>query len=159
LRPRANYRGVIPEDQLEIAQGVYEARNVLKLLQEKDAIDKAQFKEFIKRVNQAGFGGCARDGSVHPSLAAAALEQIRADIVRRAGRPLVSRYLAALGIFALIGALLGFGLVYAAIKCCPEIKGYGYVLIGAAIGAWFSVAASRWQVTFDTIADYPRYSA
>jgi hypothetical protein len=28
------------------------------------------------------------------------------------------------------------------------------VVIGAMVGAWFSVAASRWQIAFETIPDY-----
>src|ERR1700735_4094852 len=92
LQPRRTYKGVIPEDQRRIAFDVYEARNVLKLLKERGAIEDQLFKEFITRVNQAGLAGCASNDSVHPSLGAAALEQIRADIVRRAGTPLVYRY-------------------------------------------------------------------
>jgi hypothetical protein len=156
LRPRATYPGAIPEDQRQIVSDVYEARNVLKLLKDKGAIADELFKEFIARINQAGLAGCAADKSVHPALAAGALEQIRADVVRRAGMPLVFRYLSALAGWALPGLILGAVIALLDWKFCPDIRGgYGFVLIGAMIGAWFSVASSRWQIAFDTIPNYP----
>jgi hypothetical protein len=160
LRPKKGFTGPIPEDQRKISHDVYEARNVLKLLKDDKAIDDALFKEFITRVTQAGYAGCVAD-NVDPALADEALGQIRADIVRRAGTPLVYRYLKALAIWALLGGLLGLAIVYIGIHCPglngygPVLKGYGYVLIGAMVGAWFSVAASRWQIAFDAIPDYP----
>lgn len=160
LRPRKGFTGPIPEDQRKISQDVYEARNVLKLLKDDKAIDDMLFKEFIARVTQAGYAGCVAD-NVDPTLADEALQQIRADIVRRAGTPLVYRYLGALAFWALLGGLLGLVIVYIGIHCPglngygPVLRGYGYVLIGAMIGAWFSVAASRWQIAFDAIPDYP----
>ena len=170
LRPRKGFTGPIPEDQRKISQDVYEARNVLKLLKDDKAIDDMLFKEFIARVTQAGYAGCVAD-NVDPTLADEALQQIRADIVRRAGTPLVYRYLRALAFWALLGGLLGLAIVFIGItserdQCAghcwpvlngygPVVKGYGYVLIGAMVGAWFSVAASRWQIAFDAIPDYP----
>jgi hypothetical protein len=154
LRPRTGFKGAIPDDQLKISQDVYEARNVLKLLNEDNAIKDSLFGEFIQRVTQAGFVGCVADNA-YPVVASDALEQIRADIVRRAGTPLVYRYLRALAFLALVGSALGFVIAYNGINYSTVLKGYGCVLIGAMAGAWFSVAASRWQIAFDTIPDYP----
>jgi hypothetical protein len=158
LRPRTGFKGTIPDDQLKITQDVYEARNVLKLLIDDKAIKKPLFEEFIQRVTQAGFVGCVADNA-YPVVASDALEQIRADIVRRAGTPLVYRYLGWLAFWAVLGG--GIGFVMASNGTSPlsdysaVLKGYGFVLIGAMIGAWFSVAAQRWQIAFDTIPDYP----
>jgi len=157
LRPRPNFVGQIPEDQRKISQAVYEARNVLKLLKDDKAVSDALFQEFIQRVTQAGDVGCVAS-NVHPKLADEALEQIRADIVRRAGRPLVYRYLGVLVVLALVGGALGLIIAHVGAHCWPNspmLAGYGYVLIGAMAGAWFSVAAVRWQISFDSIPDYP----
>jgi hypothetical protein len=153
LRPRTGFNGTIPEDQRKVSQDVYEARNVLKLLQDDQAITDALFKEFIARDTQAGFAGCVAN-NVDTTLAAEALVQIRADIVRRVGTPLVYRYLGRLALYAAAGGVVGLAFAIFAANFCPSLKGYGGVLIGAMAGAWFSVAASRWQVAFDTIPDY-----
>jgi hypothetical protein len=156
LRPLPGFRGSIPEDQRKISQDVYEARNVLKLLKDDKAISATLFEEFIQRITQAGFAGCVAD-NVDPTLAGEALEQIRADIVRRAGTPLVYRYLRALALWALVGSILGLATIHFGAGYWPVLKGYGCVLIGAMAGAWFSIAASRWQIAFDTIPDYPDF--
>jgi hypothetical protein len=153
LRPLPSFRGKIPEDQRKVSQDVYEARNVLKLLQDDKAITDPLFDEYIARVTQAGFAGCVAK-NVDTTLAGEALEQIRADIVRRVGTPLVYRYLRALALYALAGGLVGLVFAIVAANYCPGLKGYGGVLIGAMVGAWFTVAAARWQIAFDTIPDY-----
>jgi hypothetical protein len=157
LRPRPAFEQTIPEDQRKISHAVYEARNVLKLLNEDKAVSDVLFQEFIQRVTQAGDVGCVAD-HVHPQLADEALEQIRADIVRRAGRPLVYRYLGVLALLALVGSVLGLIIAHAGTNYWPNLpmlRGYGYALIGAMAGSWFSVAAGRWQISFDNIPDYP----
>jgi len=154
LRPRANFKGAIPEDQRKITQAVYEARNVITLLKDDKAISDAHFKEFIERTTQAGFAGCVAE-NVDPRLAGEALEQIRADIIRRAATPLVYRYLRALALWAGIGGVVGLVIAVVGVNYRPILLGYGCVLIGAMAGAWFSVAASRWRISFDTIPDYP----
>ena len=50
--------------------------------------------------------------------------------------------------------MLGGIIIVGGRKLLPEIEPYGWVVIGAIVGAWFSVAASRWQIAFDTIPDY-----
>jgi hypothetical protein len=161
LRPLPDRQSPIPEDQRKVAHDVYEARNVLKLLRENGAIPQDKYQEFIKRVCQAGRAGCVAS-YVHPILGATALDQIRADIVRRVGTPMVYKYLGILGVWAFLGLLAG-ALASAAIgglackfhhPATQVLIGYGWMLAGSMAGAWFSVAASRWQIGFDTIPLY-----
>jgi hypothetical protein len=107
----------------------------------------------MKRVIQAGRAGCVAP-YVDTTGASGALEQIRADIVRRVGTPLAYRYLRSLAGWALVGVVLGLMVVIIGYKALPPIVGYGWVVIGAMLGAWFSVAASRWQIAFETIPGY-----
>jgi hypothetical protein len=95
LRPRADRTAPIPDERRKVSHGIYEARNILKLLKEQGAVRKENgaYNEFIRRVIQAAHAGCIGPHA-EPKLAEAALEQIRADVVRRKGRPLVYRYLA-----------------------------------------------------------------
>jgi hypothetical protein len=154
LRPRTSLHSPVPEDQRKISHDVYEARNVLKLLKEDNAFaTPGTYDEFMKRVIQAGHAGCVAP-YVDTNLASGALEQIRADIVRRIGTPLAYRYLRALAGWASGGIAFGLIIVIIGHFALPEIAGYGWVVIGGMIGAWFSVAASRWQIAFETIPDY-----
>jgi len=155
LRLRADLQSPIPDAQRKISHDVYEARNVLKLLKEQKAFGTPEiYDEFLQRVRQAGEAGCVAP-YVDTSLASGALEQIRADFVRRVGTPLVYRYLLFLAGWALGGAVLGLIIVTIGYyRALPAIEGYGWVVVGAMVGAWFSVAASRWQIAFETIPDY-----
>jgi hypothetical protein len=47
--------------------------------------------------------------------------------------------------------VVGLVIAVVGVNYRPILLGYGCVLIGA----WFSVAASRWRISFDTIPDYP----
>jgi hypothetical protein len=154
LRHRDDLRSPVPEAQRKISYDVYEARNVLKLLKEEKRFRTPEtYNEFMRRVIQAGRAGCVAP-YVDTNLASGALEQIRADIVRRVGTPLVYRYLLFLAGWALGGAVLGLIIVIIGHWALPAIEGYGWVLFGAMFGAWFSVAASRWQMAFETIPNY-----
>lgn len=155
LRPRTSLHSPIPADQRKISLDVYEARNVLKLLKDNHAFTTTgSYHEFMKRVIQAGHAGCVAP-CVDTSLASAALDQIRADIVRRVGTPLAYRYLRVLAAWASGGAALGLiTVIIGWYEALPAIEGYGWVAIGGMIGAWFSVAASRRQIAFETIPDY-----
>ncbi len=154
LKPREDLTSPIPGDQRKVTQDVYEARNVLKLLKEDEAFGtQATYDEFIKRVTQAGRAGCVAP-YVDPGGAGSALEQIRVDIVRRVGTPLAYLYLRSLAGWALVGIGLALAVVIIGSKALPPIVGYGWVVIGAMLGAWFSVAASRWQIAFETIPGY-----
>ena len=154
LRPRTDFHGPIPDDQAKISRDVYEIRNVLKLIKDNRAIvADSTFDEFIKRVVQAGCAGCAAP-HVYPSLASGALEQIRQGVVRRIGTPIAYRYLRTLAGWAFLGAVLGLAIVVIGPFVLPAARPFGWVVIGAMAGAWFSVAASRRQIAFETIPDY-----
>lgn len=154
LRPRTDFHGPIPDDQAKISRDVYEIRNVLKLIKDNRAIVAEEtYNEFIERVVQAGSAGCAAP-HVYPSLASGALEQIRQGLVRRIGTPIAYRYLRTLAGWALLGAVLGLVIVVIGPLVWPPVRPFGWVLIGAMAGAWFSVAASRRQIAFETIPDY-----
>ena len=49
-----------------------------------------EYREFLERIYQAAEAGCVAE-NVQTNLALKALEQIRKDIVRRVGRPLLRR--------------------------------------------------------------------
>ena len=158
LRPLDNRAcGPIPEDQRKISREVYEARNILKLLEEQGAFykDHIAYEEFIARVVQAGEVGCVGQ-NVDTNLAASALEQIRADIVRRKGRHITYQYLRLLALCALGGAVIG-ALINLVASFLPGLTGYGWVIIGSMVGAWLSVAATRREISFDSIPDFLNY--
>jgi hypothetical protein len=157
LRPLNNRAGPIPEDQRKISTEVYGARNILKLLKEQDAFakDPMAYDEFIARVVQAAEVGCV-GSNVDTSLAASALEQIRADIVRRKGRPVTYQYLYLLALCALGGAVVGELINLVARYFLPGLTGYGWVIIGSMVGAWLS-AAMRREISFDSIPDFLDY--
>jgi hypothetical protein len=153
LKPRDNRTGLIPEDQRKINHEVYEARNILKLLKQQRAFRRNDaYKEFIDRLLQAAMVGCVAR-HVDTKLAGEALEQIRADVVRRNGRPIMYRYLMYLAAWALGGVVIGWCVV-AGSKAWPGLAGYGWIIIGSMVGAWISVAAGRWEISFDGIQDF-----
>ncbi|MCK4790913.1 MAG: hypothetical protein KAV87_44665 [Desulfobacteraceae bacterium] len=143
LKPR-NSPDPIPDDQREIHHDVYEARNVLVLLKKRGRFkdDGASFDEFLKRVLQVANAGCTAD-NVKTRLAAEACDQIRKDIIRRKGMPILWRYLSILAAWALGGAVLGFVLVLVGPS---DLRNYGWVLVGAMAGTWISVAVGRWSL-------------
>jgi hypothetical protein len=144
----------IPEDQQKIHQEAYEAANILKLLKKRGAFknDEAAYNEFIQRVLQAAQAGCTAE-HVQTSAAAKALEQIRADIMRREARPMIYRYLMAYAAWSLVGLLIGALLIIAA-RNTPASAGYGWAIASAAVAAWFSVAVLRSEVSFSGIQDF-----
>jgi len=162
LKPRDDRTTQIPEEQRKIHDEVYAARNVLMLLRENGVFGPSAtysaggvYKEFIDRVVQAGWAGCvARKADL--LLAAAALEQIRGDVVRREGRPLVYRYLALLAAWVSGGLAVGLIALVFAKYVSPRIAPYAFVLIGAMVGTWLSVAARRREVAFESIQDFLR---
>lgn len=159
LRP--NIADPLPDEQVKISQEVYQAINVLKLLKAKSVFknDDPTYQEFVTRIIQAARVGCTNP-DVHPALAAAALKDIRADILSRKGGYVVYRYLRTLALVGLIGVVVGAVLVWAANSQVTNgqvaaLTGYGWVVIGSMIGAWISVAVTRGRdVPFDDLQDY-----
>lgn len=173
LKPRENRPGPIPEDQRKVSHEVYAVRNTLKFLYEKTklaTIAEKDYTEFIDRVKQAALVGCD-SSNVDPVLAAAALNDIRGDVVRRYGRKIAFQYLLRLAAWAAVGVVLGFmvigisqcsglvtlsgyGYLLVGSSGLETLSGYGYLLVGSMIGAWLSVAASRWEIAFDGIQEF-----
>ena len=156
LKPK-NIADPIPEDQRALQHGVYEVRNIVKLLEERGmfAKDEASAGEFRERLFQVAQVGLAAD-HVKIRLAAEALDQIRADIVRRKGRIIKYRYLFYLAIWALGGMAVGAAVVIGA-KTYPGLSGYGWVIIGSMVGAWLSLAATRREISLEDISSFVDY--
>src|SRR5215469_15956761 len=111
LRPRLGHQHPIPADQVKLSHEVYETKNILKLLQENNWFGKppqqgTAYREFINRVKEAARVGCTGD-DVETAVGTEAIAQIRADILRRVGRPLAFRYLGFLALWGLGGAAIG----------------------------------------------------
>ncbi len=63
------------------------------------------------------------------------------------------RYLMYLAAWAFSGVVVGC-LVVAGSKAWPGLAGYGWIIMGSMVGAWISVAATRWEISFDGIQDF-----
>jgi hypothetical protein len=154
LKPKEGRPGPIPEDQRKISHEVYAVRNTVKLLRKLTRVDDKDYDEFIERVKQAARVGC-EGSNVDAVLAATALDDIRGDVMRRYGRKIAFRYLLALAAWAAGGVLLGFLVIGTSVWSGLQVlSGYGYLLIGSMVGAWLSVAASRWEIAFDGIQEF-----
>jgi hypothetical protein len=154
LKPREDRLGPIPEDQRKVSHEVYAVRNTLKLLKKLTRVDDKDYDEFIERVKQAARVGCDVS-NVDTVLAATALDDIRGDVVRRYGRKIAFRYLLALAAWAGGGVVLGFIVIGTSLWSGLEVlSGYGYLLVGSMVGAWLSVATSRWEIAFDGIQEF-----
>ena len=154
LRPNPDRTGPIPEDQRNVSREVYGALNTLKLLKDRGIFKKnaADYNEFIKRIKQVAKAGCT-EPNVDTALALAALADIRADVVRRRGRPVAFRYLLILALWGAGGILVG-GAVLLLGHRWTELSGFGFLIMGSMIGAWLSVAASRWEIAFEGLQDF-----
>jgi len=157
LKPREDRLGPIPEDQRKISHEVYAVRNTVKFLYERKkrlAIAEKDYTEFIERVKQAARVGCT-GSNVDTVLAATALDDIRGDVVRRYGRMIAFHYLLALAAWAAGGVGLGFIVIGTSLwNGLEALSGYGYLLVGSMVGAWLSIAASRWEIAFDGIQEF-----
>jgi hypothetical protein len=154
----------VPADQAKLSKDIYETKNILKLLSSEgwlgpkpksddDTYDT--YKEFIKRVKEVADAGCIGP-DIETALAADALTQIRADVLRRVGRPVAFRYLHFLALWGLAGALIG-AVVEAGASYWTSVESmrhYGLVLVGAMAGAWFGVAVRRWQIAFEELPGF-----
>jgi hypothetical protein len=162
LRLTEDHAHPVPADQAKLSKDVYETRNILKLLRSEGRLgtkteSDGTYDKFIIRVKEAARAGCIGK-NVETTLAADALTQIRADILRRIGRPLAFRYLCFLGLWGLGGALIGLGMAAAgywtSVVLFQSIGPYGWVLVGAMAGAWFGVAVRRWQIAFEELPGF-----
>ncbi len=162
LRPRPGHQHPIPADQVKLSQEVYETKNILKLLQENEWFGKppqqgTAYREFINRIKEAARVGCTAD-DIETAVGTEAIAQIRADILRRVGRPLAFRYLRFLALWALGGAVIGLLMAAwgqsASQPLFQRLGHYGWVIVGAMAGAWFGVAVRRWGIVFAEIPDY-----
>jgi hypothetical protein len=132
---------------------VYAALNTLKLLRDRAIFKKnAEYNEFIERIKQAARAGCTEQ-NVDTTLALAALADIRADVVRRRGLPVAFWYLLVLALWGAGGILVG-GAVMLLGHRWKELSGFGFLIMGSMIGAWLSVAASRWEIAFEGLQDF-----
>jgi hypothetical protein len=148
----------VPIDQAQLSKDIYETKNILKLLHDKGRLAPKPYAEFINRVMEVAEGGCIGP-DVETALAADALSQIRADVLRRVGRPLAFRYLGFLALWGLGGALIGLAMVAAAgywtsVSLIQWMGHYGLVLASAMAGAWFGVAVRRWQIAFEQLPGF-----
>ncbi len=164
LRPKPDWSGPVPTDQSGVSQQVYAAANVLKLLhqQKEFGTDEKTYKEFVARILQAGEAGCVA-ANVQTKLASDALDQIRADIIRRVGRRIVFKYLLGLAEWAFVGIAVAVVAIFLTGRAAPgpplhlnAVAGYGWVFIGAMVGAWLSVAMTWRNVSFDDLQDFVR---
>jgi hypothetical protein len=99
----------VPADQVKLSKDAYETKNILKLLHSEGKLNNDAYAEFINRTQQAASAGCIGP-DVETALAADALAQIRADVLRRIGRPLAFRYLRFLASWGLAAALIGLAI-------------------------------------------------
>ena len=153
LKPKPDRTGPIPEDQRNVSREVYAARNTVKLLQDRRIFKKnTEYDEFIERIKQAAKDGCT-GLNVDTTLALGALADIRADVVRRRGRRVAFQYLLILALWAVGGVLLGGGVTLLG-QFWTGLSGFGFVIMGSMIGAWLSVAASRWEIAFEGLQDF-----
>ena len=148
----------VPADQAKLSKDVYETKNILKLLHSEGRLVTKPYAEFITRVKEAASAGCIGP-AVETALAADALTQIRADVLRRVGRPLAFRYLGFLALWGLAGALIGLamaasGYYWSSVDLIQSMGHYGSVLVGAMAGAWFGVAVRRWQIAFEQLPGF-----
>jgi len=154
LKPNPDRTGPIPEDQRNVSREVYAALNTLKLLRDRGVFEKknADFNEFFERIKQAAEAGCTGP-NVDTTLALAALADIRADVVRRRGRRVAFRYLLILALWGALGVLVG-GVVMLLGHRWTGLSGFGFLIMGSMIGAWLSVAASRWEIAFEGLQEF-----
>ena len=146
---------VIPEDQREIQQGIYETWGILKLLKEQGVIRKDEkfFTEFRERLLEVAQAGLAAD-NVKTRLAAEALEKIRKEFLVRKGFAVKLKYLQRLLLWGLAGGMLGVILLVLTASGVASLAGYGWVVIGAMAGAWMSVAATRHTVSLEELPSF-----
>lgn len=108
-------------------------------------------KEFRTRLRQIAKTGL--EGSfVQMEQAVEAHQDLRRELLTRKGNTVKYHYLAILACWAALGLLVGFA-VYT-LSPWTGAKGYGLLVMGAVVGAWLSVASTRWSVAFEDLPDF-----
>ena len=164
--------GPVPEDQRKLQQAIYATRGVLKLLHDQGIFPEQgkgeeqrkhpMLKAFQKRILQIAEVGLTGESIKHKT-AAEALAQVRKEIVIRKGKAVVYKYLLRLAVWACAGVAAGLLIEVASAyladradlaDLAASLKGYGWVVMGAMVGAWLSVASARREIT---LADLPNF--
>lgn len=145
----------IPEDQWKLNQAIYFAVNVLYQMREAKAFKDNEvgpsYDHFYGRLVEAARAGLEGKNAFTKECAAA-LEQIKGDIVRRKGRGIKYSYLVKLAFWGVVGIVLGAAMIVVAQESgISALVGYGWVVMGSMAGAWMSVAATRRQICFEDI--------
>lgn len=108
-------------------------------------------KEFRTRLRQIAATGL--EGTfVQLEQAVEAHEDLRRELLLRTGNTVKYHYLVILAFWAAVGLLAGLA-VYT-LSPSTEAKGYGLLVVGAVVGAWLSVASTRWSVAFEDLPDF-----
>lgn len=176
IRPRAGLDEPIPQEQRELQKEVYRTRGILKHLEEQGMFEsrgglrrrltfrrseeaeppgeQRMLVEFKLRLRQIAETGLTGD-FVRVQHAAEALQDLREELLVRKGAAVKFRYLSHLAGWAAGGVLCGAGL-YAVLRLpsIPWSELYGLLVIGAVVGAWLSVAATRWSVAFEDLPNF-----
>ncbi len=160
IKPRTDLQEPIPPEQRKLQKEIYQTRGTLKLLTEQGVFrarnaqdgpqrEEAVLKEFKTRLRQIAETGLTGD-LVRVELATEAHEDLRRELLTRKGNAIKFHYLAILAAWAGVGLALGLGLYCLG----PWPAGYGLLAMGAVVGAWLSVAASRWSLAFEDLPDF-----
>lgn len=155
IEPRDDFAGPIPEEQREIAHGIYEAWAVLKALKDQKVFsgDEKTFSAFRRQLLEAARAGLEVQHA-RTRLAARALEQIRDEIALRKGVIIKLNYLGRLAFWGLIGILAIAAAPYFVPPALTGFVKYSWVIIGAIVGAWMSVAVNRQEVAFEEMPTF-----
>lgn len=149
-----------PDDQWAVAGDAYRTKSVLCLMHGKHSFDKdpLEFRAYLHRVRLAAESGCVID-PVNPARARSALASIRDDVVERKGRPAKYRYLTYLAFWG-----LGFLAIESAAPVAAQyalgwnVRGFAFgcawMMCGAVIGAWFSLATTRREIAFEEMPQF-----
>jgi hypothetical protein len=147
----------IPTDQHKVQLRFYDTWNVLKLLKTRGEFrkDTEAFEDLEISLKEVAKAGCVVPHA-NPDSALEALEQIRGYVISLTGRRIVNRYLAYLAAWAVGGAVVLGGVVelLARPRVVPDLRGYGWVLMGSMAGAWASVANRRREISFEEIPEF-----
>ncbi len=158
IRPISSMKGTIPEAQKDVQQTAYSTWGTLKYLEaanvfsaKKESRDLTEFKNRIRQAAEVGLEG----DNVRPALAALALRQIRQEIALRVGKAAKLQYLRVFGFFGCAMAVLMLVVVLKSPVTgnWSALGGYAWVVIGAMVGAWISIASARNEVLFDELPD------